>query len=86
MLDHPTIRPIMDYIAMPGVLLSTLLGYLPAILSVVALGYYALQIYESRTVQLWLRTRRERKIAAYQKRIEQLQAQAFKAKSHNDTL
>lgn len=39
-------------------IVGSLLGYLPALAAVAAIAWYAIQIYESRTVQHWLANRR----------------------------
>jgi uncharacterized membrane protein YbaN (DUF454 family) len=54
-------------------IIGTWIGMLPAIASLAALFWYALQFYESKTVQRWLHTRRQRKIARYTKALQALQ-------------
>jgi hypothetical protein len=44
-------------------IVGTLLGWAPAIAAVIAGGWYLLQMYESKTVQAWVRDRRVRKLA-----------------------
>ena len=63
------------HIASPLALLGALVGLFPAITAVVVFIFYVLQIYESKAVQSWIHTRRQRKIAAYTKRIHELEAQ-----------
>ena len=40
---------------------GALVGWLPSVVALVALGWYALQIYESRTVTSWLHRRKHRR-------------------------
>lgn len=63
------------HIASPIALFATLIGIFPAVTAVVVFVFYCLQIYESKQVQRWLKTRRRRKIAQYNKRIHELEAQ-----------
>ncbi len=58
-----------------GAIVGAFLGWLPAFAAVIALARYLIQIFEIRTVQRWLHTRRERKIAFYMKRVHALRAQ-----------
>jgi hypothetical protein len=48
------------------------IGLMPAIASIAALAWYALQFYESKTVQRWIRSRRQRKIAKYTRLLQEL--------------
>lgn len=57
-----------------GAIVSTFMGWAPAIAAIVALIWYLLQIYESPTTQRWLANRRLRKIAALKARIVLLEA------------
>lgn len=56
-----------------------MVGYIPGIITVIvgllAMTLYAIQIYESNTVQLWLRTRRLRHIARAKANLAKLEAQ-----------
>ena len=45
-----------------GAILSALMGYLPPIAALLAIFWYAVQLYECKTVQRWLRVRRIRRI------------------------
>jgi hypothetical protein len=70
-----------------GAIVGTFMGWLPAVAAVVAFTWYSIQIWESHTVQNWLHTRRERKIAYYTARVHQLRAQQKKRDpdlSHDD--
>lgn len=58
-----------------GAIVGAFLGWLPAFAAAIALTWYLIQIFESHTVQRWLHTRRERKIAHYMKRVHELRAQ-----------
>lgn len=45
-----------------GVLFAALVGILPAVTAIVGAVYYAIQIYESPTVQKWLKLRQETRV------------------------
>jgi hypothetical protein len=57
-------------------LLGSFLGWIPAIGALVAAAWYAIQIYESATVQRWVANRRVRKIARLKARVIMMEAQA----------
>ena len=57
-----------------GAIIGTFSGWLPGIAAVVALVWYVIQIYESKTAQHYFRTRRERQLAAYKVAIAKLEA------------
>lgn len=54
-----------------GVVISTIVGYLPAIAAIICVLWYLIQIWESRTVQHWWRNRQMVRKA---KRIARLKA------------
>ena len=58
-----------------GAIIGTIAGYLPALAAIVAVSWYLVQLYESHTVQFYLRARRERKIARLTLELARLQAQ-----------
>lgn len=41
-----------------GAVVGTLTGYLPPIATILAIVWYALQVYEGKTVQKWIKARR----------------------------
>lgn len=45
-----------------GVILTTLLGYAPAFAAMIAIIWYLIQIYESKTIQRWFESRLRRKL------------------------
>ena len=65
---------ILGHVLSAAAIVVTFLGLLPAIAAAVAIAWYLLQFYESKSVQRWLRSRRERKIAKYTKLIQELEA------------
>ena len=75
---------IVGHVVSAVALIGSFAGLLPALAGLVALVWYAIQIYESSTVQLWIRTRRARKIAHYIKRIHELEAQSKVALAKTD--
>lgn len=54
-------------------IVGTIVGLLPPFAAGIALIWYSIQIYESKTVQTFIRRRRERKIAALKRRLQDLQ-------------
>ena len=62
-----------------GTILATLLGYLPEIAAILAILWYIIQIWESRTVQHWWRNRvmvrKAKKIARLRAREKVIVAQ-----------
>lgn len=44
-----------------GAIVGSLLGYLPAFAALAAIVWYAIQVYESKTVQKWVRVHRLKK-------------------------
>ncbi len=52
-----------------------LIGWLPPIAAVIAVIWYMIQIYESNTVQGWIRSRRTRKLARMKARVIMMEAQ-----------
>jgi len=67
-------------------ILATIVGWFPAIAAFIAASWYIVQLYESATVQTWLRTRRLRRIAAYRVRISALEAQEKKARARRKAI
>jgi len=57
-----------------GAIVSTAMGWLPAIAAAMGGLWYLIQIYESATVQRWVATRRIRKIARMKARVMMLEA------------
>lgn len=60
-----------------GAIAGTMAGWLPAVSAIVALIWYMIQIYESKTVQEWIAARRARKIARLKARVILLEAQFY---------
>lgn len=58
-----------------GAIVSTLAGWLPPAAAFIALIWYVIQIYESNTVQAWVRNKRTRKIARMKARVLMMEAQ-----------
>ncbi len=56
-----------------GAILGTFMGFLPVFAALIPAGYYALLIYESKTVQAWMRKGRAKRAA---RKIAKLEAQA----------
>jgi len=59
-----------------GAVVSTVLGWAPAIAAIVALIWYLIQIYESETARRWMDGRRHRKIARLKARVLMMEARA----------
>jgi len=80
--DQFDLSHIIAHIFSGSTIVVAFLGYFPAVAAIVALIWYGIQIYESHTVQRWLSTRRERKIATLRKDLARYEAQKFK--EHED--
>lgn len=63
-----------------GAILGTLWGVFPPIAVMLAIIWYLLQIYESKRVQMWLSSRRLRKIARL--KLEQARLEAIELVLH----
>jgi len=57
-----------------GAIIGTIAGYLPAVAAIIAMLWYLVQLYESGTVQSYLRGRRDRKIAKLTMELARWQA------------
>jgi len=73
--QHSTLNLWVGNVISASAILTTLLGLVPAIAAIVALLWYLVQIYESNTIQTWLKNRRLRKLARLKARVIMLQAQ-----------
>lgn len=62
-------------------IVGTLLGWAPAIAAIIAGGWYLLQMYESKTVQTWVRDRRIRKLAKLKANAIMLEAKLHQAET-----
>lgn len=60
-------------------ILGSLAGYIPAVAAFAGFIWYLVQLYESKTVQHWVRNRRERKVAALRVRVAALDAALAKS-------
>lgn len=58
-----------------GAIAATFMGWVPGVAALVALIWYAIQIYESATVQRFLANRRARRIARLKATVLLLEAQ-----------
>ena len=67
------IHHIIGHVASGVALLGALIGIVPAVAAVVAFVWYAVQIYESKTFQDYLKRRREKYVVLQQKRIIRMQ-------------
>jgi len=55
-------------------ILGSLAGIFPGVAALAAFVWYCICIYQSATVQLWLKTRRLRKIASLKKKLATIEA------------
>jgi TctA family transporter len=58
-----------------GAILGTFVGWLPGTATIIALIWYVLQVYESKTVQRFLHARRMRRIASAEALLVRLRDQ-----------
>lgn len=73
MNDHPTTFWIMNS-ASAAAIVSTIMGWVPAITAIIALVYYCIQIYESQTVQKYVASRRLQRIARLKAKLMMLES------------
>ena len=73
--NPPDLSHVVGHLVSAGAILGAIIGYLPAVAALVGVVWYLVQLYESHTVQRYLRGRRERKIAKLTLEIARLQAQ-----------
>lgn len=73
-MDHPVSQWAGNIIS-AGAIISSALGWVPAFGALVGAVWYLIKIYESATVQHWVRQRRIRKIARLKARVLMMEAQ-----------
>lgn len=57
-------------------IVASLLGWLPPVAAVVAIAWYLIQIWESRTIQSWVLKRHERRIVRLAAKLAELKLQS----------
>lgn len=73
-LSNIDLTPVIGHTVSIGGLVSYYIGWLPAPAALIAFVWYAIQIYESNTVQNWRNRRRERKISRLKRQLAILEA------------
>lgn len=79
MQDNPAGDHLLSWVgntASIGAVVSTVFGWLPPVAAFIAVVWYVIQIYESDTVQSWVRGRRTRKLARMKAQVIMLEAQS----------
>lgn len=66
-----------------GTIVGAVIGWLPAIAALAAFVWYVINVYESKTMQTWMRARRERKIAHHRLKILRLKS-AIRRQTEDD--
>ncbi len=56
-------------------IVTTIFGWLPPAAALIAIVWYVVQIYESDTIQKWIKSRRTRKIARMKAQVLMMEAQ-----------
>lgn len=74
-MDHPVSQWAGNVISAAAII-STFLGWAPAVAALAGGVWYVIKIYESATVQHWVNARRMRKIARLKARVLMLEAQS----------
>lgn len=73
-------------VAAAGVIMGSLLGYLPSLAAALGLVFYAIQIWESKSIQgaiaRWSTRRKSRHIARLNKRVERAHRALKSAQEH----
>jgi hypothetical protein len=72
--EDPTRHPllVLSDLAAVGTVGATIMGWLPAVAAVFSIVWLALQIWSDRTVQDWLKRRRQNKVARLQRVLDKL--------------
>jgi chromate transport protein ChrA len=74
---HERINSVISYVVAPGVLAATVAAALPPLAALVAIVWYTVQIYESRTVQRWLAMRQLRRLARMKAAVLMMEAKSL---------
>lgn len=61
------------HIVSPAALVATMAGFFPQITAVVVFCFYVVQLYESKTVQRWLASKREKRLRRLRAKIALLE-------------
>ena len=74
--EDPTRHPllVLSDLAAVGTVAATIVGWLPSIAAVLSILWLAVNLWESRTFQNWLRQRRVRRLKRLQETIDKLRA------------
>ncbi len=72
--EDPTRHPllVLSDLAAVGTVGATIMGWLPAVAAVFSIVWLALQIWSDKTVQDWLKRRRQNKVARLQRVLDKL--------------
>jgi len=72
--EDPTRHPllVLSDLAAVGTVGATIMGWLPAVAAVFSIVWLALQIWSDKTVQDWLKRRRQNKVARLQRTLDKL--------------
>ncbi len=68
------IAKFLSYAGAPALLISVVVQAVPVIAAIVAIVWYLVQIYESKTVQRWLSNRQQRRLARMKAAVLMLEA------------
>ena len=77
---------VLGHLVSLGAIFGTVSGIVPAIAALVALIWYALQIWENKSVQTYIRTRRMRKIVKLRAKLVKAQARVVAQELVDNTL
>lgn len=73
-MDHQNIGTWAASAISTAAIITSMLGWAPAFGALVAAIWYLIKIYESETVQRWVRERRARKLARLREKVLMLEA------------
>ena len=59
-------------VAAVGTVVATIIGWLPSVATLVSIAYLALQIWEGKTIQEWMKRRRKNRVDRLQRTLDKL--------------
>lgn len=76
-MDQHNVSQWVGNVVSVSAIVTSALGWAPALAALVAMLWYAVQIYESETVRRWLAGRRLRRLAKLRVRVTMLEVQVL---------
>lgn len=72
--EDPTRHPllVLSDVAAVGTVVATIIGWLPSVAALFSIAYLALQIWEGKTIQEWMKRRRKNRVDRLQRTLDKL--------------